>query len=66
MTDNAITFTYKNHRGEIAVRYVRPIMIAFGANSYHPEPQWLMHAWDINKEAERTFAMKDISDWQPA
>ena len=60
-----VTFTYKNYRGEVSVRLVCPIMIAFGRTGFHPEPQWLLHAWDLNKEAERTFAMKDISDWDP-
>lgn len=63
---NHVTFTYKNHREETSVRLVRPLMIAFGSNAYHPKPQWLMHAWDIQKGAERTFAMKDIKDWDPA
>ena len=58
-----VTFTYRNYRGEISVRLMRPIMVAFGANGFHPEPQWLLHGWDINRDAERTFAMKDISDW---
>lgn len=61
-----VTFTYKNYRGETSVRLVRPITIAFGQNGFHPEPQWLMHGWDLNKDAERTFAMKDIQDWDPA
>ncbi len=60
-----VTFTY-NYRGETSVRLVRPIMVAFGATGFHPEPQWLLHGWDINKDAERTFAMKDIKDWDPA
>ena len=59
-----VTFTYKNHRGETSIRLVRPIMIAFGATEFHPDPQWLLHGWDLNKEAERTFAMKDIKDWE--
>lgn len=59
-----VTFTYKNHRGETSVRLVRPIMIAFGSNEFHSEPQWLLHGWDLSKEAERTFAMKDIKDWE--
>lgn len=61
-----VTFTYKNHRGEISTRLVLPIMIAFGSNSYHPEPQWFVHGIDINKNAERTFAWKDIKDFAPA
>lgn len=60
-----VTFTYKNHKGVTGIRLVRPIMIAFGANEFHPEPQWLLHGWDLNKQAERTFAIKDIKDWGP-
>lgn len=63
---NKVTFTYKNYRGETSVRLVRPIMMSFGTTGFHPEPQWLLHAWDLNKEAERTFAMKDIKDWESA
>lgn len=62
----AVTFTYKNYRGETSVRLVRPIMVSFGATGFHTEPQWLLHGWDMNKEAERTFAMKDIKGWDPA
>jgi predicted DNA-binding transcriptional regulator YafY len=61
-----VTFTYKNYRGETSVRLVRPVMVSFGTTGFHPEPQWLLHAWDVNKDAERTFAMKDIRDWDPA
>ena len=65
MTDlkTDVTFTYKNYRGETSIRVVRPIMIAFGTTDFHPEPQWLLYAWDLNKAAERVFAMKDIKDW---
>lgn len=65
-TNTAVTFTYKNHHGVTSVRLVNPVMIAFGSNEYHPEPQWLLHGYDLNKEAERTFAMNDIKDWNPA
>ena len=64
MTSVRVTFTYKNHRGETSTRLVVPIMIAFGTTMFHSKPQWLLHAWDVNKEAERTFAMKDIKDWE--
>jgi predicted DNA-binding transcriptional regulator YafY len=61
-----VTFTYKNYRGETSVRLVRPIMVSFGTTGFHSEPQWLLHGWDLNKDAERTFAMKDIKDWEPS
>jgi predicted DNA-binding transcriptional regulator YafY len=57
-----VTFTYKNHRGETSVRLVRPIMIAFGSNKYHTEPQWLLHAYDLQKAAERAFGKHHVRE----
>jgi hypothetical protein len=54
------TFTYKNYRGDIAVRNVTPISVRFGSTEWHPEPQWLLLAFDHEKQAEREFAMTDI------
>ncbi|MEZ2132739.1 MULTISPECIES: hypothetical protein [unclassified Sinorhizobium] len=56
-----LTFVYRNWRGEIATRTVRPIRLEYGATDWHPEPQWLLIAWDIEKDAERSFAVKDIN-----
>lgn len=61
-----VTFTYINHRGEKSVRLVRPTGFSFGSTQWHPEEQWLLHAWDLHKDSNRSFAMKDISDWDPA
>lgn len=55
-------FTYKNYRGEIATRVVTPISVRFGSTEWHPEPQWLMKAFDHEKQAEREFAMMDITE----
>jgi predicted DNA-binding transcriptional regulator YafY len=64
-TDNRVKFTYTNWRGETAERAVVPSSIEFGATEYHSEPQWLLKAWDLDKQAVRDFAMKDISNWRP-
>jgi predicted DNA-binding transcriptional regulator YafY len=63
---NEVTFTYKNYRGEISVRRVRPIRISFESNEYHSERQWILHGFDINKVDDRTFTMADITNWEPA
>lgn len=55
---------YKNWRGEEAWRFIKPISISFDSSEFHPEAQWLMHATDLNKDAQRTFALKDITIWQ--
>ncbi|MCW1412184.1 hypothetical protein OLZ32_27935 [Rhizobium sp. 1AS11] len=56
-----LTFAYRNWRGEIATREVQPIRLTYGATEWHPEPQWLLIAWDIEKGAERSFAVADIN-----
>ena len=60
----AVTIVYTNYRGERGVRHVQPLRIEFGSNEWHPEPQWFMVAWDLEKGAERTFALRDIESWQ--
>jgi predicted DNA-binding transcriptional regulator YafY len=54
------TIDYTNWRGERRARSVRPIRIEWGSNRWHPEPQWLLVAYDEENNAERTFAMQSI------
>ncbi len=58
-----VTFTYKNHRGEVAKRNVQPIALKFMTTKWHPEQQWLLEAYDNEKEEVRLFAVKDITNW---
>jgi hypothetical protein len=55
-------FTYKNWRGEIAQRHVKVMSIWYGTTQWHPEPQWFMHALDLDKKEIRDFAMRDMKD----
>lgn len=62
MTDNPtkqVSFFYKNYRGELSVRTVTPSRIFWGSTKYHPEPQWIMVAFDHDKFADRDFALRD-------
>lgn len=61
----AVTFTYTNHAGKKATRYVIPISIEFCSTKWHPVEQWILHAHDTVKGEDRSFAMNDIRDWQP-
>lgn len=56
-----LTFTYRNYRGEVSTRRVLPIKIYFGPTQWHPIPQYLLRALDLDKEAVRDFAWADIS-----
>jgi hypothetical protein len=40
--------------------------IFFGSSPWHVTEQWLLNAYDVGKDAERTFAVADIHGWHPA
>lgn len=54
---------YTNWKGQTQTRRIEPIKIFFGTTEYHPDPQWLLKCFDVDKNAERTFSMKDIHSW---
>ena len=55
-----VRLNYTNWRGETAERTILPLRIWYGATDWHPEPQWLLTAMDVEKGAERDFALKDF------
>ena len=55
-----IRVRYKNYKGDESIRTIRPRNLYFGSNKWHPEPQWLLDAYDIQKMEMRTFALKDM------
>jgi predicted DNA-binding transcriptional regulator YafY len=63
----AVDIDYTNWKGERRVRRIipKPEQFFFGVTEYHKEPQWLLKAFDVEKKAERTFAMRDIHSWRP-
>ena len=61
--EQQVRIVYTNYRGETAIRTIRPERLHFGSTSWHPEPQWLLDAEDLEKREKRTFAMKDIRVW---
>jgi len=58
-----ISICYTNYRGETSIRKIIPLKIWFGKTDWHKEEQWLLDAIDVEKNAERSFAMKDIKAW---
>ncbi len=54
---------YTNWRGETAERVILPISIWFGSTQWHPTQQWLLKAHDVEKDAERDFALLDIKNF---
>lgn len=63
--EEVVVIRYTNYRGETAVRRIVPIAIRFGSTQWHPSPQWLLEAFDLDRDAQRSFAVKDVLEWRP-
>jgi hypothetical protein len=59
-----VRILYTNWRGETGWRTIVPLRLDFCSTEWHPDMQWVLQAVDVEKRAERSFAMKDIHDWQ--
>lgn len=63
-TSREVSILYKNGKGEVAWRRIIPLSISFESSQWRPVPQWIMRAFDRDKEAERSFAIVDIQNWK--
>lgn len=61
-----LVVSYMNYRGEVSTRTITPIKPWYGSTEWHPEPQWLLKAFDHEKDAERDFALADFGSRAPA
>ena len=57
-----LEFDYVNYKGEKAHRRVQFERVRFGASPWHQEPQWLMQAFDLDRNVEREFALRDMTN----
>jgi hypothetical protein len=53
---------YTNFRKERGTRRIRVVDVVFGKNEYHPVPELLVVAVDVERGVERTFAASGIHD----
>lgn len=60
-----VNIEYTNHRGDRSVRRIIPRNFTFGITSFYPTPQWLLAAFDVDKQAMRVFALQNIHEWKP-
>jgi predicted DNA-binding transcriptional regulator YafY len=60
-----VLIEYTSYRGIRSKRRILPLSIAFTSNEWHPEPQWILTAHDLDRDVERHFAMKDVHSWTP-
>lgn len=50
---------YKNHEGKTEVRSLVPFRVRMEASKWHPL-QWILTGWCKDRQAERSFALKDF------
>lgn len=60
-----VSLTYTNWRGETSARSIIPQFVWFGSTAWHLKPQWMLRAFDVEKAAERDFALKDFGSPTP-
>lgn len=55
-------FKYADSKDNISIRRIVPssIKIVYESNEEYPEPQWIMHAVDMNEKAVVRFALSNI------
>lgn len=58
-----VKIIYTNYRNETSTRTIIPKKIFFDKTDWHPQEQWLIEAYDLDKKADRSFAIKDIKSW---
>ncbi len=61
-----VKIDYTNYRGERKERLIIPHALRWASTEWEPETQWILEAYDIQKEARRDFAIQDIHSWEPA
>lgn len=63
-----VRIDYTNWKGERATRTIQPMgpnPLFFGSTEHHPDLQWLLKAYDWDKNQDRVFALRDIHSWEP-
>ena len=63
MKKQTVKILYRNYKGEVAYRTIIPKSIDFTSTDWHPEEQWILTAFDVDKNAEKGFAVVDIKEW---
>lgn len=58
-----VNITYTNYNHQTRTYRIIPTKIEFTKSQWHPEEQWILIAFDLDRNCERWFAMKDIQTW---
>lgn len=54
---------YKNYKGEVGKRrvHIKSGFLQYSSNEFYPRKQWLLTAFDLDKNVWREFALENIS-----
>lgn len=60
-----VVLDYTNYRGDRSQRVVAPVapFLRYGTSKWHPNPGWLLIAYDPKKGEVREFAMRWVHSW---
>ena len=58
-----VRILYTNWQGFTSYINIIPKSIEFKSTDWHKEEQWILNAFDVDKQADRGFAIKDIKEW---
>lgn len=58
-----VKIIYTNYKDVTSDRRIKPIKIHYGKTKWH-DRQWLLRAYDLDKQAIRDFALRDILAWR--
>jgi predicted DNA-binding transcriptional regulator YafY len=63
-----VEIDYTNWRGERMVRRIVPCVIVFCNTPHHPEAQWMIEAFDVERDGRPTrfFPLANIHSWKAA
>lgn len=63
-TPETVTLDYTNYEGKRALRRVMILKLFMGQTEHHPKFQWLVKAYDVDKDAVRDFSLSSIHSLQ--
>jgi predicted DNA-binding transcriptional regulator YafY len=59
-----LKFFYRNYKGDAGYRTIKGVPVFwYGETEFHKGRQWLIKAYDVDKDAVRDFALKDIIEF---
>jgi len=58
-----VKILYTNWKGITSYRNIIPKSVEFKSTEWHKDEQWILNAFDVDKNANRGFALKDIKEW---